>query len=168
MNNAIIRYAFDKKKQADNSKKTGLLQIEVRQKGTNRCVYISTGIHLYKNQFSDTNGFSCRNHSNAAAITRKAKGMFNEIEAYALSDSCVKLEDVRNWDKKDQATTHSFVEFMKKTLSRNDPSMASLEHHRGLIKRLEEFGVIKTFGDLTYENICLFDSFLKKSIKSVN
>jgi hypothetical protein len=32
MNNAIIRYFFDKKKQADNSKKTGLLQIEVREK----------------------------------------------------------------------------------------------------------------------------------------
>jgi hypothetical protein len=29
MNNAIIRYAFDKKKQVDNSKKTGLLQIEI-------------------------------------------------------------------------------------------------------------------------------------------
>jgi site-specific recombinase XerD len=166
MNNAIIRYVFDRKKQADNSKKTGLLQIEVREKGTNRCVYISTGIRLYKNQFSDTNGFSCRNHSNAAVINRKAKAIFNEVEAFALSDDCKTLSDVKNWDKKDDTRTHSFVEFMKKTLSRNDPSMATLEHHRGLIKRLEEFSTIKTFGDLTYENICLFDAFLKKSINS--
>jgi 23S rRNA A1618 N6-methylase RlmF len=101
MNDAFIRYVFDKKKQADNSKKKGLLQIEVRVKGTNKCVYISTGIHLYANQFSDTNGFSCRNHSNAAAIARKARNMFNEIEAFILSDKCLSLQDVHKWDKQD-------------------------------------------------------------------
>ncbi|MDR1645989.1 MAG: site-specific integrase [Tannerellaceae bacterium] len=166
MNNAVIRYVFDKKKQADNSKKTGLLQIEVRLLGTNKCAYISTGIHLYKNQFSDANGFSCRSHPNAVLITRKARGIFNEIEAYVLSDKCASLADVHNWDKQDKAGTQSFISFMRKTLARNNPSMATLEHHNGLIRRLEEFGIIKTFSDLTYENICLFDAFLRKKINS--
>jgi site-specific recombinase XerD len=55
---------------------------------------------------------------------------------------------------------------MKKMLSLKDPSMATLEHHNGLIRRLEEFGSIKTFADLTYENVCLFDAFLCKTVNS--
>jgi hypothetical protein len=69
MDNAQLRYVFDRQKQANNNTKTGLLQIEVRMTGTNTRKLISTGIHLYKNQFSDKNGFSCRNHENAPAIT---------------------------------------------------------------------------------------------------
>jgi hypothetical protein len=107
-------------------------------KGTNRCAYVSTGIHLYANQVSDTNGFSCKNHPNAVMITRKARNIFNEIEAYVLSDVCVSLSDVHNWDKQDKVGTQSFVSFMRKTLARNDPSMATLEHHNGLIRRLED------------------------------
>jgi len=56
MNNAQLRYIFDRQKQANNDTKTGLLQIEVRLSGTNIRKLISTGIHLYKNQFSEKNG----------------------------------------------------------------------------------------------------------------
>jgi hypothetical protein len=80
MNNAIIRYVFDRKKQADNSMKTGLLQIEIRQKGTNKCVYISTGVHLYKNQYSDTNGFVDKPKDNPTTKTLgKIKAAYPEL-----------------------------------------------------------------------------------------
>jgi site-specific recombinase XerD len=93
-------------------------------------VYILTGVHLYKKQVSDTNSFTCKNHPN-----RKTKSLFNEIEAFVLSDKCASLSDVHNWNEKDETDSHSFIEFMKKTLSRNNPSMATLEHHSGLIRR---------------------------------
>jgi len=78
MKDAVIRYVFDKKKQATNTK-AGLLQIEIRKKNTSQMKYISTGIKLYPNQFSDKNGFTCKSHENASAITGKAKSIFNCI-----------------------------------------------------------------------------------------
>jgi hypothetical protein len=50
MENLSIRYVFDRKNIATESKR-GLLQIEVRLNKSVRKVLISTGIHLYKNQF---------------------------------------------------------------------------------------------------------------------
>jgi site-specific recombinase XerD len=165
MDNAQLRYIFDRQKQANNDTKTGLLQIEVRLTGTNRRKLISTGIHLYKNQFSDKNGFSCRNHENAPAITGKANRIFRKIEAFALSEKCSNLDDVKNWNK-DEAATHSVTDFMKEALRKRNPSTAVLEHHNILIRQLEEFGQFRTFADLTYENIADFDLFLRKTITS--
>ncbi len=165
MNNAQLRYVFDNKKQANNDTKTGLLQIEVRLKGTNKRKTISTGISLYKNQFSDKNGFTCKNHPNASLVTGKATKIFRQIEAFVLSDDCRSLEDVKKWDH-DEAEIHSVIEFIKSELKRNDPSYDVLEYHNSLIRRLEEFGKIKVFADLTYENIVDFDAHLRNTIKS--
>ena len=95
MENLSIRYVFDRKNIATESKK-GLLQIEVRLNKAVRKVLISTGIHSYKNQFSDKNGFTCKNHSNAAQITGKAKRIFNKIEVFCLSDECKNFESIKN------------------------------------------------------------------------
>jgi site-specific recombinase XerD len=165
MDNAQLRYVFDRQKQANNDTRSGLLQIEVRLTGTNRRVLISTGIHLYKNQFSNKNGFTCKNHENAPAITGKAVRIFRQIEAFVLSEKCCNLNEVKNWDK-DDSKNHSVVEFMKEALRKRNPSDAILEHHNVLIRQIQEFGRIKVFSDLTYENIADFDLFLRKTIHS--
>ena len=55
---------------------------------------------------------------------------------------------------------------MRKDLTMKKPSDATFEHHNVLIRRLEKFGKIKIFSDLTYENIVLFDAFLRRTINS--
>ena len=144
MDNTQLRYVFDRIKESDNDTKTGLLQVEVRLMGSNKKKLISTGIHLYKNQFSDKNGFTCRNHANAPAITGKATRIFRQIEAFVLSDKCQNLDDVKNWNK-DESTTHSVVDFMKESLRKRNPSYAVLEHHNILIRQIEEFGRFRMF-----------------------
>jgi hypothetical protein len=165
MNNAQLRFVFYRYKKANNNTEKGLLQIEVRLTGTNICKLISTDIHLYKNQFSGKNGFTCKNHDNAPAITGKAARQFRRIEAFVLSEKCKTLDNVQYWDRDDGITT-SVIEFMRSELRRNDPSFAVMEYHNSLIRRLEEFGKIRTFGDITYENIVDFDTYLRRSIKS--
>ncbi|MCL1937200.1 MAG: site-specific integrase, partial [Candidatus Azobacteroides sp.] len=165
MNNAQLRYVFDRQRQANNDTKMGLLQIEVRLTGTNKRKLISTGIHLYKNQFSDKNGFTCKNHVNAIAVTGKVVRMFRQIESFVLSENCKGLDDVKNWDK-DESVTYSVVDFMKESLRKKNPSSAILEHHNVLIRQILEFGRFKTFSDVTYENIADFDFFLRKTINS--
>ena len=90
MDNAQLRFVFDRKQEATDNKK-GLLQIEVRITGTSRRTFISTGIHLTKIQFSSKNGFTCKNHSNAIAITGKAKP---RKFATSKASCCTKSSDV--------------------------------------------------------------------------
>ena len=159
MNNAQLRFVFDRLKQATDTKK-GLLQIEVRITGTNKCKLISTGIHLTKNQFSPKNGFTCRNHPNVLAITGQAASLFRKIEAFVLSANCKNLDDVLKWNKSDEET-QSVIEFMKVQLTKSNPTKATHEHHSALIRQIEKFGKIKFFSDITYSNIVDFDLFLK-------
>jgi len=165
MDNAVIRYVFDKKKVATNSTVMGLLQVEVRVKNTNQCVYISTGIKLYKNQFSSTNGFTCKNSPNSVAITGKARRIFSQIESFVLSNDCKSLKEVKLWDSS-SPKADSFIDFIKRELLKKDISYETAKHHRVIINKLEEFGQIKTFADLTYKNIIDFDSFLRKTVKA--
>jgi site-specific recombinase XerD len=161
MENLSVRFVFDRKKQASETKK-GLLQIEVRRINSSKRVMISTGIRLHKNQFSDRNGFTCRNHDSAALITGKAHRIFRQIEALALSDKCSSIEHVKNWDN-DSAACFSVSEFMREQLRKSNPTVATSEHHSALINQIERFGKIKTFADITYSNIVDFDGFLKQN-----
>ena len=157
MDNAQLRFIFDREHRATDIKK-GLLQIEIRLIGSNKRRLISTGIHLTKNQFSDKNGFTCKNHTNALAITGQATSIFRKIEAFVLSDNCKSLNDIKNWNN--EKDSHSVIEFMKEQLSKSNPTRATHEHHSALIRQLEKFGKIKFFSDVTYNNIVDFDSWL--------
>jgi len=161
MDNAQIRFVFDAKKIASETKK-GLLQIEVRLTGSNRRKTISTGIHLYKNQFSDKNGFTCKNHPNATAITGQAASIFRKIEAFVLSDKCKSIEDTLNWNKSPEQT-YSVIKFIFETLRKDNQQKETYKHHLAFIRKLEKFGKIKVFSDITYQNVIDFDFFLKQN-----
>ena len=165
MENIQLRYVFDRKKEANNSTKKGLLQIEVRISGKNERILISTGVHLYKNQFSTTNGFTCKNHDNAILITANVRNTFNKVEAFALSDKCTTLKDARKWNV-ENANTNSIIAFIRAELAKKDISLDTAKHHKVLIRQMEAFGKLNTFADLTFSNIHDFDFFLRKTIKA--
>ena len=159
MINAQLRYVFDRKNEADNSNTTGLLYVEIRESATSKKVYISTGIKLYKNQFSKTNGFTCQNHANAIGITAKARALFAKIEKFVLSEDCKSFRNVKDYDQR----AISVMEFMQRELKNSFPTKATLEHHNALIAKIEDFGKIKTFEDVTRKNIIAFDEYLKRN-----
>jgi site-specific recombinase XerD len=165
MDNIQLRFLFDRKNESNNDTRRGLLQIEVRITGTNKRKLISTGIRLYKNQFSNKNGFTCRNHANASLITGNAARTFREVEAFVLSDKCSSLDEVKNWNR-DESAIYSVISFMEKSLSKRNPSTTTLAHHRILINKIKSFGKFKTFSDITYENISDFDAFLRQTVNS--
>lgn len=162
MDNIVLRFIFDKKKKADNTT-TGLLQVEARLKGTNKSVYISTDIHLLKHQFSDKNGFTCVKHERAGQINAKAREVYRKVEAFSLSDKCHKLEDIKNYDTV-QSYSYSVAEFIRERM--RFVTNTSLQKHRNLLNKIEEFGAFRTFADLTYINLLDFDAFLRTTIKS--
>lgn len=181
MKDYTIRFVFDRKnetgfrtkdkkksKESHSIKKfkeDGLLQIEVKKDGTDKRVYISTNIRIRPDQFDSKMGFTCKNHTNAKGITGKARDRLTEVELFVSSDRCLDLSHVKHWDKADFSTL-SVIEFIKSELKRRDVSYSVLEYNNSFIKRLEEYGEIKSFEDLTYENIIGLDAILRKTISS--
>lgn len=158
MNNILIRFRFDKAKKATNTK-PGLLQIEVREKGINKCILISTGIKLYKNQYSDKMGFTCKNHPLAEAITKQAHNLFDEIHSYALSNKCTSLPDIK--DYKNTNSKELIIPFIESEMRVRNMEYNTMKAHRTLVNKLRDFKQIKTFSDLTYTNIAAFDKYMR-------
>lgn len=158
MNNISIRFRFDKRNEASKTKH-GLLHIEVREIGTNDCVLIQTGIRLYKNQFSDKMGFTCKNHDLADAITKQAHDIFNEIHQFAISDRCKVLKDVKGWKSKENKQL--LIPFIESEMKLRDMEYNTLKAHVTLVNKLNDFKNIKTFADLTYTNIVAFDKYMR-------
>lgn len=82
----------------------------------------------------------------------KAKSIFNKVEAFANSDECTSLQDVKNYNKT-ETYNKNVLDFMRRELRERNPTESVLEHHNILIKALESYGKIRLFSDLTYKNI---------------
>lgn len=163
MENIALRFVHNR----GNRVKNGLtsLLIEVRQTGTNRAVYVNTGVKLYPNQFSDKNGLTIKNHDKAGQVIVKAKEIFNKVESFAFSDECTSLDEVKNYSNV-KTFNKNVLEFMRKELRESNPTSSVLEHHNILFNAIESYGKIRLFSDLTYKNIDGFDKHLKKTINS--
>lgn len=168
-----IRFVFDRKNETGHKKKekgkkykeTGLLQLEVRKDGTDKRVYISTHIRIRPDQFDSTNGFTCRKHENSKSITGKAKDRLREVEIFVKSDKCKDIDSVKYWNKADFSDI-SVEDFIKSELHRRNPSLTVIEYNNSFLRRLREYGRIKTFDDLTYNNILGLDEVLRRTIIS--
>lgn len=161
MDTLSLRFVFDRKGVANDTDSQGLLQIEVREIGTSNKVFISTGIKLFKKQYSKKNRKIVQ-HTNAVSLNGKANRIFRDVEAFSLSDKCKELKDVKNWDVKEERTL-SVISFIESELKRRDPSLSVVSQNKALINMIDTFGKIKTFSDFTYENIIEFDDHLKEN-----
>ncbi|MDR2684040.1 MAG: site-specific integrase, partial [Prevotellaceae bacterium] len=88
-----------------------------------------------------------------------------KIEAFVLSDNCSDFQTVGKWNS-ENASSCLVEDFIRAELRRRDASLHVVTYHNSLITRLNEFGKIKAFADLTYANISDFDGFLRQTVKS--
>lgn len=157
-----LKLVFDRRKEIKSSETQGAIEVYVYDSISRKNIYIPTGIKVLANQFSQKKGERGRivKHPNNVSINGNLDRIFREIEAFAISDKCKTLDDVKNWNVKTEDTM-SVISFMESELKRKNPAYQTMVQHNTLIKRLKQFGKIKTFKDLTYENIISFDDFLK-------
>ena len=162
MDTLKIKLVFDRKGIANTSNKQGVIEVYIYDSLSRKKIYISTGIEVLKNQFTQPKGERGRivKHPNIIVKNGQLERTFREIEAFALSDKCKSIEDIKNRNVKKE-NTQSVISFMEAELVRKNPAYETVTQHKTLIKRLQQFGKIKIFKDLTYENIIAFDDFLK-------
>lgn len=167
MENLAMRIVFDQKGKAKKDpKKKAMIHIEVRDVVTNKKTYIPTNVKILFEHYTKDGTIISSKHPNGAILRKNIQSIFNKIEAFVFSEKCKTFDDIQGWDKTDEELTTNVVDFIRADLIRRDVSYTTLEYNNSFIKRLEEFGKIKTFQDLTYTNIEDFDFHLKKTIKS--
>ena len=169
MDNVILSFVFDLRGVTkDNVKKEAPIHIRVWDPVTRKRKHIHTNEFILKSHYSNvgTGGLSIIKHPNAALIKSRIDKIFVKVQAFVYSDKCETLEDFDNWDKQDNLSTTNVVDFIKADLKRREVTLSVLEYNNSFIKRLEEFGKIITFKDITYTTLEDFDLHLRKTIKS--
>lgn len=150
-----IRLVFDRYKVATKTKK-GTVQIEVLFDGKRK--WKSTGVKVFKDQWSD------RQHviksADADELNDLLNGQVASLERWMRDDAPFA------WDKLDRyfkgkERTRNFVEWLSDDINgRNDIRPSTKRAHRKLVARLDEYGRIVYFSDLTAVNIFDFDNWL--------
>jgi site-specific recombinase XerD len=156
---------FDRKHVA-TKKHQASVQLEVTHERKRK--FISTGVKLYADQWSKDN--KVKNHPQSILYNQQLNDIVADIYNFAhqlsvkkQSFNFVKLEEYLGRGGRD--TSCSFLHFMRKRILERPIMETTRTKQLGVLKALEEFGKIKSFSDICYQNIIAWDEFAKKRCK---
>lgn len=157
-----VRAVFDRKKKA-SAIKAGMVEIEIIFNRTQRKT-LSSGIELYSNQWED--GLVVR-HAESKKLNRKITDLIKNYEGIARSI----IQDGKEvtyqtfssaLDRKSGKFGTDFIEFCYYVMERRGLRASTLRAHKHTLETLRESRIIRTFDDLTHENIKRFDLWLRQ------
>ena len=165
MNNVSVRLVFDRKHVA-TKKHQASVQMEITYQRKRK--YIGTGIKLYSDQWSKD--MKVKNHPQSLVFNQRLNDMVAGIYdlVYQMSSQNIpftfeRLEQYLG--NSSSEVTSSFLSFMEKRICERQVSDSTKQRQRCVLKALKEFGRIKDFADICYENIRAYDEFAKKRCK---
>lgn len=163
-----IKLVFDRKNEVTSPKTKGKIDFYIYDPATKRKLYVASKVSVLATQFEQTKGEVGKiiKHPNAVALNGELNRLYRGIEDFTLSDRCSTIDDIKEWDTKVGDKT-LVVQFIKDELARRKPSDNVVKRHNGLIIKLEHYGKIVKFTDLTYENLVGFHRFLCKGNSEV-
>ena len=163
MNNYTTAVVFDRKKKA-NKETEGLL--EIRISANRKSYYISTGVRVLPKQWAGT----VLHRADAETLNERLGAMVRkvseevtrcmadgrEIDVTAIKEQ---LFEVKNPRATEPDVLLNWIDGQIATLNVKD---GTRQHFRVMQKRLEAFGRIRQWEDLTTENIYEWDAWLHK------
>lgn len=159
MNNVSVRLVFDRKHTA-TKKHQASVQMEVTHQSKRK--FISTGIRLYSDQWSKDS--KVKNHPQSVLFNQQIADQMADIYEFAhelqtkgLPFSFERLSE--HLKGATVGTENSFLDFMRRRIEERHISEATKKHHRCILRALEEFGLIKAFADINWQNIKRWDEF---------
>lgn len=165
MRNLSVRLVFDRKNVA-TKKRQSLVQLEVTYDRKRK--FIGTGIKLYADQWGKDS--RVKNHPQSTLYNKQLNDIVADIYEFAHQLSIQKKEF--SFEKLDahlgkagKDTSCSFLHFMRKRIAERPIAETTRKKHWYTLKALEEFGKIKSFSDICYQNIKEWDEFAKKRCK---
>jgi len=160
MNYPTLRVIFDRKKQATKKKKA-IVQIEILFNRQRK--FVSTGVKVYSDQWK--NKLMVVNCGDSIELNNQIESMTIEIREFI--NQLTKNKEVFTFDKLDHflkrnENSKSFIEFMREKIESRSVTESTKRRSRSVLNKLEEFGAIQNFDDLTPKNIKLWDDFAHK------
>lgn len=157
----IISAVFDEKKVATKTK-TGLVQIRIYHNHKRK--FISTGIKVYADQWNDKTFVSGR--SDAMSLNDQINGILAKVRECA--NECIRqsgdfsFEGFNEQYEKPSKISASFLDFMFDRMYSKGNRSTTTAVHEVVFRKLEKFGLIKTFNDITRVNFAKFEEYMKK------
>lgn len=155
-----LRFVFDRKHVASKTHR-GLVQLEVLFEGKRK--WIGTGIKLYAGQWKDKK--MCVNAPNMIDVNEALEALRSRIQEWINSlirngeaFSFTALDDFLRARK----DGNNFVDYIGRRIEeRTDIRDSTRSTHRKLLSKLQTFGKIVYFSDLTLYKIEAFDNWLR-------
>jgi len=140
--------------------------VEIRVITDRKTFYISTGIKVLRNEFAS-----------GCIINRPDSEVLNR----RLALFCVKIGEVINrmiekglafdiemvrkaiWFYREEYEK-TIIEWMKEQIEQMNLKDGTIKHYRCLVYRLQEYGKIKRWDDVTVESVLAFDNWMRKNI----
>lgn len=157
-----VKAVFDRKKKS-SAIITGMVEIEIVFNRTQRKI-LSTGIELYSNQWDD--GLVVR-HAESRKLNKQIADLIKKYES--ISRAIIQEGDEVTYqtfsaalERKSGKYGTDFIDFCYDVMDRRGLRASTLRAHKCTLEALRESKIIRTFDDLTPENIKKFDNWLKK------
>lgn len=163
MNNYTTAVVFDRKKKADKTTE-GLL--EIRISANRKSYYISTGVRVFPKQWSgvvlhrsDAETLNERLGSMVRKVSEEVTRCMSEGREIDVASIKEKLFEVKNPRSTEPDALLNWIDSQIAALNVME---GTRRHFRVMQKRLESFGRIRQWEDLTTENIYEWDAWLHK------
>lgn len=160
MKSVTTKVVFDRKGVADNSKKRGLVQVEVLY--DRKQLFISTGIKIYKNQW-DIKNMRVKQSLNMVDYNNTINSLLGRVQSfysYCLDSSTEFTFDGLKLALNNKIDDDFLGFIVERIKNRGDLRNSSKNAQMSGFETLKEFGRIKRFQDITLENIMLYDDYL--------
>jgi integrase/recombinase XerD len=152
-----VKVVFDRKHTATKStaknRKRGPVSVEVYY--DRKRVYLSTGVKVYSDQFRM--GRIC-NHGQQGTLNERVSILVSRIENYI--NDIYKQEGSLNLDKLKEyinrsyiGDNNSFLAFMENSIASRNIADSTRNSHNSVLRVLREWGHIKSFEDVTEDNV---------------
>lgn len=159
MNNFSTAVIFDRKHKADRDTQ-GLLEIRITI--GRKSYYISTGVRVYAREWAGT----VIRRPDAEALNDRL-GLLMRRVAEEVNDCLANHREVvaaqireNIWDVREKSSGDEMLEWIDDQIDLLHVTSGTKQHYRTLLMRLREFGRMKSWRDLTVENVELFDGWL--------
>lgn len=155
-----IKIVFDRRK---TSKSTieGTVELEIYSRLKRK--WISTGVKVLPKNWNDKEK-SVKGRFDSTELNLRIRNLENIVKSYIMKlmaegkpFTWQGLEAMLNFQKDD----NTFVNFVESMIERrNDITEGTRRNHKKFLKALKEFKTISKFGDLTRQNITMYDEWL--------
>lgn len=163
-----FKLIYDRKHEATRNKPA---TVELRITQDRKIMHISTGIRLLKSEWT---GNTVQNRPDAAELNDRLRVIIKLVQAF-ITDSMNNGTPIEKNALKskiwpvisNENTNTAMLEWLRNETDRLNIKEGTMKHYRTLITRIEEYGRLSSWNDLSVERIYDFDAWLHQ-LKAVD